>query len=52
MKNKLNSKLKSSNEIPNKTTLEAYKEVEDMEMNPNKYKTFNSLESLMDDLLD
>ncbi len=50
MKNKLNSKLNNC-EIPNKTTLEAYKEVEDMEMNPNNYKTFNSVESLMDDLL-
>ena len=38
-------------EIPNKVTLDAYKEVEDMEKNPNKYPSFNSVDSLMDDLL-
>ena len=52
MKIKLNLKLKSSDEMPNKTTLEAYKEVEDMEMNPNNYKTYKSIDSLMKDLLD
>ncbi len=38
-------------ETPNKATLDAYKEVEDMEKNPNKYKTFNTVDSLMEDLL-
>ena len=38
-------------EAPNKVTLDAYKEVEDMEKNPNKYPSFNSVDSLMDDLL-
>lgn len=38
-------------EIPNKTTLDAYKEVDDMEKNPNNYATFKSVDSLMDDLL-
>ncbi len=38
-------------ETPNKVTLEAYKEVEDMEKNPNNYKTFNTVDSLMEDLL-
>lgn len=38
-------------EIPNKTTLDAYKEVEDMEKNPNNYKTFENVDSLMEDLL-
>ncbi len=38
-------------ETPNKATLDAYKEVEDMEKNPNNYKTFNTVDSLMEDLL-
>lgn len=38
-------------EIPNKTTLAAYREVEDMEKSPEKYKTFKDIPSLMEDLL-
>lgn len=38
-------------EIPNKVTIDAYNEVLDMETNPNKYDTFKSVDSLMEDLL-
>lgn len=38
-------------EIPNKITLDAYKEVEDMEMNSANFDTFKSVDSLMEDLL-
>lgn len=38
-------------ETPNKITLDAYKEVENMETNPNNCKTFKSVDSLMEDLL-
>lgn len=38
-------------EVPNKKTLDAYKEVEKMELNPDDYKTFDSVSSLMEDLL-
>lgn len=38
-------------EIPNKATLEAYKEAEDMEAHPEKYETFKSVDALMEDLL-
>ncbi len=37
-------------EIPNKTTLNAYKEVEDMENNSDNCATFKSVDSLMEDL--
>ncbi len=49
---KVNSALKNRDEIPNKTTLDAYKEVENMEINLNNYKTYNSVDLLMKDLLD
>ncbi len=38
-------------EIPNQTTINAYKEIEEMETNPSDCKTFSSLDSLMEDLL-
>lgn len=38
-------------DIPNKTTLKAYKEVEKMEKNIKDAKTFKNVDSLMDDLL-
>ena len=38
-------------EIPNKITRDAYKEVEDMETNSDKFDTFKSVDSLMEDLL-
>ena len=38
-------------EIPNQKTLNAYEEVENMEVNPNNCKTFTSVDSLMEDLL-
>lgn len=38
--------------VPNKTTLEAYKEVEKMEANPDGCNTFKSIDSLMKDLLE
>lgn len=40
-----------NSEIPNKKTLKAYKEVEDMKKNPKKYTTFKTVDSLMKDLL-
>ena len=38
-------------ETPNKITLDAYKEVEDMERDSANYETFKSVDSLMEDLL-
>lgn len=38
-------------EIPNKETLEALKEVEEMDKHPEKYKGFATVEELMEDLL-
>jgi len=38
-------------DIPNKETLKALNEVEEMEKNPNKYKGYDNIDSLMEDLL-
>ena len=38
-------------DIPNETTLKAINEIDEMENNPEKYKTFNSVDELMEDLL-
>ena len=38
-------------DIPNKETIQAIKEVEDMEKNPEKYKGYDSVDDLMEDLL-
>lgn len=38
-------------DIPNKETLKALNEVEKMEKNPNKYKGYDTIDSLMEDLL-
>ena len=38
-------------DIPNKTTLKAMAEVEEMENHPEKYKTYESVDDLMEDLL-
>ena len=39
-------------EIPNKETLTALEEAEDMESHPELYKTFANVDDLMRDLLD
>ena len=44
-------KCKKNKEIPNKETLEAYKEACEIEANLIESKTFKDIESLMDDLL-
>ena len=44
-------KFKKNKEIPNKETLEAYKEACEIEANLIESKTFKYIESLMDDLL-
>ena len=38
-------------DIPNKKTILALNEVEEMENNPEKYKGYDSVDSLMEDLL-
>lgn len=38
-------------EVPNKETVAAINEVEEMERHPEKYKSFNSVDALMEDLL-
>jgi DNA-damage-inducible protein J len=38
-------------DIPNSSTLAAIKEVEDMKKNPSKYKSYNNVASMMEDLL-
>ena len=38
-------------DIPNKKTIDALNEVEEMEKNPNKYKEYHSVNDLMEDLL-
>ena len=38
-------------EIPNKETLEALKEVEEMDKHPDDFKKFNNTKELMEDLL-
>lgn len=38
-------------DVPNATTLEAIKEVEDMKRNPSKYKSYSDVDSMMEDLL-
>lgn len=45
------SKFNKFKEIPNKATLEAYKEACEIEANLSESKTFKDVESLMDDLL-
>lgn len=39
-------------DIPNKTTLKAINEVDEMEKNPENYKTFNNVDDLMDNLIE
>ena len=41
----------SAYEIPNKETLEALREIKEMERHPERYKTFHTVEELMEDLL-
>lgn len=36
---------------PNKETLEALKEVEDIKKNPEKYKSYTNVDEMMEDLL-
>ena len=38
-------------DIPNKTTVKAINEIEEIEKNPEKYKTFDDVDELMEDLL-
>ena len=38
-------------EVPNATTLAAIKEVEEMKKNPSKYKSYNNVDEMMEDLL-
>ena len=38
-------------EIPNKTTIEALKEMKKMQNNPKKYKRYKNTNEIMDDLL-
>lgn len=38
-------------DIPNETTLKALSELEEMEKNPEKYTSYNSVDELMEDLL-
>ena len=38
-------------DVPNEKTLKALKKVEEMEKNPEKYKGYDSIDSLMEDLL-
>lgn len=40
-----------SREIPNKKTIDAYKEVEDMELHPKKYMTYTSVDTVIDDIV-
>jgi len=37
--------------IPNQLTINALNEVDEMEKNPSKYKSYNTVSSLMEDLL-
>ena len=37
-------------DIPNKVTMKAIDEVDEMEKNPNKYQSFKSADELMEDL--
>ena len=36
---------------PNKETLEAFKELDDMEEHPDNYKKYDNIDTLMEDLL-
>lgn len=38
-------------EEPNRTTIKALAELEQMEKNPNSYKSFENIDDLMEDLL-
>lgn len=38
-------------EVPNKVTLEAMKEANDMFMSPDKYKRYSSVDNMMEDIL-
>ena len=37
-------------EIPNKETIKAFKEIEEMKKNPSKYKSYSSFEELLKDI--
>ena len=37
-------------ETPNKETIEAFKEIEEMKKNPSKYKSYSSFEELLKDI--
>lgn len=39
------------NEIPNKATLKAIKEIEEMKKNPEAYKAYNNAEEMIKDIL-
>ena len=41
----------SLNKEPNKTTLEALKEIEEMEKNPSAYKSYKNVDEMMEELL-
>ena len=41
----------SLNKEPNKTTLEALKEIEEMEKNPSAYKSYKDVDEMMEKLL-
>ena len=41
----------SLNKEPNKTTLEALKEIEEMEKNPSAYKSYKNVDKMMEELL-
>ena len=41
----------SLNKEPNKTTLEALKEIEEMEKNPSAYKSYKDVDEMMEELL-
>jgi DNA-damage-inducible protein J len=38
-------------DVPNETTIKAIEEVEEMDKNPSKAKTFKNVDDLMEDLL-
>ena len=38
-------------DVPNKVTMNAIKELDDMKKNPNNYKTYHSSSELMEELL-
>lgn len=40
-----------SRDVPNQTTLEAMKEAEEMRKHPEKYKKYDSVDAMMEDIL-